>query len=526
MLGTKALSKYPWWFVLVFAAVVYLALTLPILFVSHHFASNLEPYPDGLLFALSARNLAQGHGLQLVYQSTALPLWVPPLYALILAPVYLMTANPLAFVLTNIGLGLLTMSLVGLSVWQLTKKPLAVAVSLMVLATHLYLVWLVSVPMSENIALVWFSLALYILLKTKITLRHFCWLAFSVMALVLTRYASITTAAAIAVLSVVKLKQQGDPMLTKVAIGLGMAGAVVAGLVLLLTGNNPLSLLSGVTGQLLTDSAEARFYSLSFIPSSTAFYLKALIGLPTRFLWLTTPLTTLPVLLLSLVGGYYAFRTKKNRWPYLVLLVLLGSPLVLLSIFYSQDARYIVGSLPLLAVGAGLSYAYLSQNARPVITGIILAIVLIVQIWSQLPLARQVIASNWMGRSVAWQYEAIKHSNQTLPNDSYYITALPPYLVGAYGGNNYHTLPVSAEQEFAQKDIQSWGTELNFADLPATYDKLLLEGKKLYISNAYISHLSQVVADFDRLTQRYALKKISDGCLGTCNIYELGLRQE
>jgi hypothetical protein len=139
-------------------------------------------------------------------------------------------------------------------------------------------------------------------------------------------------------------------------------------------------------------------------------------------------------------------------------------------------------------------------------------------------LAKQVISANVLHRSQSWQFQSVKHfsQQQELDANAYLITALPPFLISTYENPEYKILPLSRHQEFLAKDQNVWSTEL--ADkslLPDFYKKLLQEEKKLFVSNAYVTHQQAVIDDFENLKTQFNLELVSEGCEKTCNLYKL-----
>jgi len=78
----------------IFVLLFYLLLTLPSVFSEKHLLFNLEPYPDGLFYSLSAKNFIENGRLALEYNGVRANISQPPLYSLILSLGYLIWNNP------------------------------------------------------------------------------------------------------------------------------------------------------------------------------------------------------------------------------------------------------------------------------------------------------------------------------------------------------------------------------------------------------------------------------------------------
>ena len=71
-----------------------------------------------------------------------------------------------------------------------------------------------------------------------------------------------------------------------------------------------------------------------------------------------------------------------------------------------------------------------------------------------------------------------------------------------------------------------WGTELDYTDLSASYKRLLENGTRLYISNAYVTQQASVIADYEQLKQQFELELVSEGCDHACDIYLVKKKSE
>ncbi len=144
----------------------------------------------------------------------------------------------------------------------------------------------------------------------------------------------------------------------------------------------------------------------------------------------------------------------------------------------------------------------------------------------QISLFKEIISFNVLHRSTAWQYQAIKQFDLYFldKSDVKIITALPPFLVDAYQETEYRVLPLSQSQEFLQKKELVWGTDVPYENLMEGYITWLKQSKRLFISNAYITHQQSVIEDYEAYKTQFDLELVSSGCLDACNIYELHLK--
>ncbi|PIY80785.1 MAG: hypothetical protein COY80_01120 [Candidatus Pacebacteria bacterium CG_4_10_14_0_8_um_filter_42_14] len=511
---------------------IFLGLTLPAIFQKTHFLQNLEPYPDGILYALSARNFVQGEGMQLVYGDSALHFWVPRMYSIALIPGYLISSNPTVFYLSNVFFGLLSLILLLYIVRITTEPAVAPVIAGLVYLSHVYVLWLASVPMAENLVLPLFLAAVLGLVRMRDDWRYSL-LAFSAAGLLFLTKLSLAVVIGMILLLLLIGLYQGLSQKRKIIAWI-ISGAV-ASIFIFQYGATLLSLLSG----------DSPFYGFRFLLGNLNSYGQMLLGSGGNFLWLQNALSSIGMLGIFVFAVWQFLRSKSLEWRWRgwLLLGLFIAQFPIMLIFYVADARYIILTVPIFALAAGwltqLQLEFLKSRKQRNIFFLSVGLTLVVQLWVQLPLVRQVVAANLLGRTVGWQLEEIRHFDQVLKNDSevFLITALPPFLVEAYSVGSYRVLPMSNSQEFLQKSQWVWGCDIDPEEsnicteekissqvyssesLTRLYDQLFAEGKKLYISNAYISHSHEVVLDYEELEKTYSFELVSEGCLGTCNVY-------
>lgn len=527
-------KKHLYVLVISLIALAYITITLPALFQTNHFLANLEPYPDGMLYALSARNFAGGGNLALTYREAAIPIWVPPLYAITLIPGYLMSQAPQMFYFSNVLFGVASLLLLIWIIFKSTQSWMATSFAGLLYLTHAYVLWLPSVPMAENISLLLFTAAIAALyLPKKFALKHFTLVATLAVLLILTKYATVFPAIALVVLAGYRMRS----MLTKKKLTIiAIIGSALVGVFWLIV-QNPFTLALGTFNTVL--ASDNPFFGLRFVLPNIISYTKAL-TISGPFLWLLTPLTSV-VTVAGFIATIVLFLSDKQgetHWRATNLIILFLAQFPLQLVFYTVDTRYVIFSIPLLVLGISWLFAHLTTKYRTeyLVLGAILF--LIGHTLFQLPLYREVLAANLLGKSTAWQHQAILHFDQSLPaatDDAFIITALPPFLVDSYTEGQYRVLPLSTHQEFVAKGEWVWGSDVDPRALELTSstpqfeqdqlyqlaDHLLSEGKTVYISNAYITHLHEVVSDYEAWLNQYSLEPISSGCDNACNLMKL-----
>jgi hypothetical protein len=342
----------------------------------------------------------------------------------------------------------------------------------------------------------------------------------SAVLLVFTRYAVILTGGLLILLLLLKIYSNKNPrlvLLLLAAIGAGVLILELVGFDLILN-----------TYRLGTHIFfKGYFYNVDYIIPNLQGYTASLLGLKGNFLWLQLPLTTafilLPAAAFLILTAFNGTRKEKVRSISILLLFLSQLPLLL--IFYTVDGRYLILTLPLLAITWGWLYAKLSVS-RKLLTIIFIAVLLGLHILSYQSFIKEIISNNLLHNSTAWQYEAIQHFNSYFSNKTekpILITALPPHLVDAYQTSRYTLLPLSKKQEFLQKGEWIWKQEFLTDNLAQRYSDLLMQGNAVYITNSYITHQQSVIADYETYKAIFKFVLVSEGCLSACNIYKISI---
>jgi len=169
-----------------------------------HILLNLEPYPDALMYLVPPYNFVQGNGWQLQVADKAFLPNVPPLYSLSLVPFFFFFRSISAFVVLNLVLLVGVLWFFYRTLQNLTKSQLVQFVGLVVLLSHLMLVWYATLPMSELMGLVLLAAALY-LFSQRDWPKQAGWLAVLAGLLLLTRYTLYPVALMMALVVSVRL---------------------------------------------------------------------------------------------------------------------------------------------------------------------------------------------------------------------------------------------------------------------------------------------------------------------------------
>ena len=528
LLSPKIRVFFERWGGLICAVFIFVLITLPAGLTDRHVLRNLEPYPDGLLYALSARNLTLGRGLQLVYEGSQIAMWVPPLYALLLSVGYVIDKTASNFYFVNLLLGVGSLAVLWYLLTQTVRQTWLRWLGMGLYISHAYLLWLPMVPMSENASLLLFLLSFVGLVQQKPTPKKLALSGIGIIGLLLTRYALLLVVAMFGIWWLSRLLQlfKSKHRMQLIA-GVAALGALAVP-VLFLTGTLKLHFFTSMIRELKTGG---EFFSFSFIGMNVEKYWQVLLGKSSFFLWMQYPLHSVALSIFAIAG--MVFGIVKNRGQDRERFILLASVwlaiLPVLLIFYIFDSRYLVLTIGLFVFAVVWTLELLIKKypeKKLLLMGLVVLLV-VCQVLSQARFYKELLVTNLLHRSTAWQYESIQHFNtfaQTHPNVTI-ITALPPFLVDAYQKNAYHVLPLSHSQEFISKEVYVWGEGVPYQNLFGGYSEWLKEGRELYISNAYITHQQAVIQDFEQFKKQFDLELVSEGCSQACNIYKLTTKE-
>ena len=493
---------------------VYLLFTLSALLDPNHFLYNLEPYPDGLLYALSGKNFWLGRGLKLISPFGKLTNWTPSIYSLILGLGAFIFSIPASFYVTNIVINLITIVVFYWILKTTTNNPTTKIIGMISFLSHFIFFWLPSSPLTENISLLFFTtmIASFFIKNWK---KHLL-LGLSILGLLFTRYSifPLIIGGIIAFLFIFfkKLNPRKKIIISFFSLGLFI-------LALWLLSLKKIYLVS-FSKTVLNNTSP--WFGTRFIIPHIKTYLQMLNFSQGLFLWFNIGLTNFIFFGLFLASLFVLLKKKQWR-KFWIISILFTARLPLQLVFYVADARYLIYSISLIILGLSWLIDALPKKRKLLINFSILGIIL--QLFLQRSFIRQVLANNLLGRSTAWQYEAVRHFNSVLKDEDLLVTALPPFFVDTYQTTNYRTLPLSNTQEFMNKKQYVWGNDLTYENLTTAYHQWLTEKKEIYISNAYITHHENVIKDFEKFKNEFKLKLVSKGCLQACNLYKLELKQ-
>lgn len=499
------------------ALFVFFAGTFTPLNTGKHFAFNLEPYPDGFFYTLPAWNFVHGHGFSMQFSQSNISTTVQPFYALLLVPFYALFTTPVAFYALNVVLEMITICFLYFLIKENTHTKWAPYVTVL-FALLPAVLWLPAVPMAENLLLPLVTVTLWLWATKKIpNERKIILLLILQLGLFLTKYSAFTFLIPLNGVLLWQFYQIKQKELLKryVFYGAGML------LVYLLIAH-PSFILTVFRPQLESKTGiELTAFSLSYVFAHLVTYGKALLGIPAYFLWEKFTFLVPAMIVIPFAAVFARRQSIKLTLIKKIITVIIGL-VFLQSFFYALDTRYLIAVLPMATLATALGLELILAKQNKLVPFMCLTFFALILIGTQPLFYKQLIGSNWLQRSVAWQAEAIKHlKNLDLSSNSYLITALPPYLFNFYYPNSPHLLPLSQAQEFMNIGQRPWGENINYQNLSETYRALIQQGKTVYITNAYITQQQTVITDFEHLKQNFNVQLVATDCQETCNVYQV-----
>ena len=495
---------------------------------------NLEPYPDSLYYSIPAWNLVQGNGFVMKTQNTIIKQQTPPLYGLYLTPFFALFNDPRSFYYANmillIGVIILFISIVN-QVFSGDKiyKGLLSFVLGFFLVTNFYFYTIPQLLMAESITIFLVTLGVFLYVSKPSNIKTFLsgQVAFL---LIMVKLSNIPYAAVLSILLFLKFfsqKQSNKNKDFKLFLISSGVGILYLSSYILTSG-----LLTGHKNLGGTD------FSLIHFNKGIIIYLKTLIGNQgIKYLWFTEKYVLSIVVILSISGLIIGLFRSKYRKITLALLSLIMITVVFMSMFVTQDLRYIIAILPayIIFIGCLIEEVLIKTNRITTIVFMLIIIIISLFLKSQnnqemaIITFKKQVGLNLRHREVPWNYEAIKVFNQLTknsdPKTTYIGTLLPPPYVDMFANHKYQTLPISSWQEFYWLEPNLLKKIIGGNDITARYKKLVKDNNTVYITNYYENSVpSQWPKQFNELTSNFIINKVVDGCLSACNIYQLKIK--
>ncbi len=558
------------------ALAIFLALLLRDPFSQRTLIPNLEPYPDTIHYINSARSFIEGYGLQIYREGRMLKMSVPPLYSVILIPLFSIHNDVRMFYFTNVILALLSfwlfykilrkllstndhrLMLAPRSLGEVGTNDLIIFITLFLYVTNYFFYWYPSLAMAENLTLFLFLSNLYLMV---VPLNKFTIILGAVIpfCFFLTKYANIPLTASFLLMFGIKLLLENRKGKNKLLVNnlIVFGGSIFAMFIVMVftesfPGTGSLKALFGnMIPQVATKtqvSSGGGWFSIQYMKDFLPKYIRALFGgYSVHFLWDTTPILPIYIAPFGIIGLLVALFSNKTRLFAATLLIALLSSILFMSTFYSIDMRYIYHAIPTLLIGFALFWKMMAthkvpssmrihlpffnaKNRNSNVLCIILLFILFMfySVTNAVRLKKQIML-NIKYAETPWYYISVLKLNEYFKNypkskkEPVVISAMIPYYIDFYSNGEYALLPMSHSQEFRTQKDAAWGT-FDYTDLIMLYTKILYSGHEVFVHNYGIGNEKPLQEDFKKIQDNFILTKVKDGCYDACNIWKLEIK--
>ncbi len=477
---------------------------------------NLEPYPDSLYYGYPAWNVTHGKDFSMTYQGAFHKNVTPPLFSLYLIPFFAVFGDVRAFyfaqlILLIVSTGLLAICL-GLILDRVKasdkEKTILISIGTFLFVTNFYIYTMPSLLMAELMTITVFLVGCMLLLQ-PVTSRRIAIAAHIGMLLLLIKISNLPIAMVfylVLVLKVWKSEERNTCLLHLLTASLYTGGYFY--------------LSDFFQGH---KNLQGGNFSIENLQHNLIFYIRALAGMQTRYLWYSERLVSSLLSVAAVCGVIAGLSVKELRKIVASVFLCTISLLVFMSFFVTPDARYISVLIPLYSCLIIIGFATLLKSLKYYLPVIILVLYLLVPAFSQQPpiselqLLKKQIGLNYLHPENPWNYNAVVEMDahigaQKSEKPIYIATFLPQFYVAMFV-KNFIPLPITANQEFYSPDDE--------AQIELIHLKAFTAGT-VYLSNAYAGNLSNVwPQEFEKMKEKYAGKLVYQGCLGSCNLYLL-----
>lgn len=513
---------------------------------------NLEPHPDTFTYINPALNFVKGRGFNMNREGRAIQPQVPPLYSVSLVPSFVIRLDPRMAYYTNVALAFISLFFFWMILRKIFTDKLIIYLLLILYTTNYFIYWVPSLVMAENLTLT-LCLGAVFLLLSKPSIFNSMFVAFLIVAIYATKYASIPISVMVILMFLLKiltehLTASKKKLVLSFLIFLAIFYTLLAIGETAIKGKNFLDQSSSfieifyksipknnTEAATASVSGVSSWFGIEYISRNIPIYINALFGGSMRFLWDNTPLIPGFVGILGSVGILWNIFRKQYRFACISLFVFVLTSVIFMSTFYTYDARYIYIVIPILIIGFGIFLISIEnklfRNRRFIINFLVLTVIAF-YLGTNFMRIKSQISLNLRYAETPWYYIAILKMNEYLTFDKIkgdkkpvLISALPPFLVDYYTNSNYTLLPLSYDQEFRSMKALVWGPN-DYSDLPELYKKYLNEGYDVYVSRAGLGNEGYTNRDFNTIVKEFDTKLVQPGCYDQCNIYSVKLKEK
>ncbi len=495
--------------------VVYLALAYKNPFKTNSLISNLEPYPDTMLYSFPAWNWVRGNGWNLGVDEKIVSITVPNTYGVLLVPLMWIFKDIRSFYFTNLifGIGTLVFFMLALRNFVGNKKWYLIGFFGFLLATNFYFFNQPQLVMAENVNYLLVGLFAY-LISLKFKWIHLIPIFFLLLLTYVLKVSNLLLAGSFLISFLLKIFWEKLRLLNLKRVFL--VGGCLGVLITLFYLPKILSLSSSA-------------FNIKFFINNFKFYFSCLSGSECRNLWYWQKLITWDIGIMFVLGAIVMLLNKKTRWLFLELVFPLITFILVMSLFIDTEGRHVEILVLLMLLIAAVGFDKLLNKFKFSFLVILIFFGINIFLTSYQPNAfemkiislKKQIGLNFRHKEDPWNYLCLKMVDDFMKDkpDGVFGSFLPMYFFDAYGVKlNY--LPFSAYQDFM---LIGRGLQKYFPlPLKNIYQEKLNEGKEVYLSDYYASNGRELWRnEWNEIVSVGKLEKVWQSPLDNCNIYKL-----
>lgn len=530
---------YRWtWFVAPVLLLVLLVARNP--YSERNLIANLEPFPDAQYYTTPPQCFLAGESWKMCRMPEAqvsaegITPSVPPLYSVLLLPIYALISDVRSFYFLNVSLVIFSYYLLYRVLKNFAIDYRIIGTILFIFSSTYYIYWFPTLAMAEHVFIPLFLLSILVL-QREITYKTSIIVGLLSGALYAAKYAYAPLVVILPFVYVLKiLFTKNTTWKAKITQGAIVTGAVLSTLSLLLDFRTILSVATDLVRTKEVDVAtglvtsDPGFFSRTYFSDNIVAYSQSLLGGSQRVLWDWTPLVNRWIAIFGLIGLGMWRRYKPMIFSQIFIVLATFSQLFFIALFYVVDLRYMVIAIPALLIGFSLFLqAFFVDIAKRNLFRLLVAggIILIVLV-SQFSTLKKTIVVNFKYAETPWWYVSQQHINGYFSEYSdttqkpYLITLSSPFYSDNFSNHHYQPLPMSTQQDFWSKMPQVWGED-DYSDLLTLYEQKINSGSSVYITNYGISAALHLQERFETITSHFNSEVVSTGCHEVCNIYRL-----
>jgi len=493
--------------------VIYLGLSYKNPFRDNSLISNLEPYPDTLLYSFPAWNWVRGNGWNLGVAQKFVKISIPNTYGYFLVPFLKIFNDIRAFYLANIVLGLGCLIFFGYALKNIFGKSkwYLVGYFLFLLVTNFYFFNQPQLVMAENLNYFLVSVFLYFL-SLKFKWNQLIPMIILTVITLKVKNTNLVLGGSFAISFLLKIFWEKLKFLN-------IKKLLIIGSVFGLT------MVAFYLPKILILSNNA--FNIKYFVNNFNFYFSCLKGDECRNLWYWQRMISWDIVVMFLFGIIIMLKDKKTRFFLFELITPLILLMLAMSIFKDTEGRHIEVLLPIILMVGAVAFDKLTIKSKNPILIVFLFLISNLLLTSYQPkdwemkvisLKKQV-GLNFKHREDPWNYLCLKMIDSFMVDkkQAYFGSFLPIYFFDAYGVNlNY--LPISNDQDFMGRGLNKYYGPA----MKDIFNEKLKEGKDVYLSDYYVgNNLNAWRKEWEDLVVNKKIEKVYQSRMDNCNIYKL-----